>query len=84
MSRLTIPIICAAYGISPAGLRQWRQKAGLAIDEFRDPCRVSQRLLAVAKNNSPRMQCLASKKYQLEIAFRLAVRGINPPTKNEN
>ena len=80
MARLTIPIICAAYGISPAGLRKWRQKTGLAIDDFRDPCKVARALQQVAKNISPRMQCLASKKFQLEIAFRLAVRGI---TSNE-
>jgi hypothetical protein len=76
MARLTIPIICSAYGISSAGLRQWRKKTGLRIEEFSDPCYVAARLLAVAKNNSPRLQCLTSKKFQLETAFRLAVRGI--------
>jgi hypothetical protein len=76
MARLTTAIICAAYGISPTGLYQWRKKTGLRIEEFSDPCYVAARLLAVAKKNSPRLQCLASKKFQLETAFRLAVRGI--------
>jgi hypothetical protein len=78
MNRLTVHIICAAYGISPATVATWRKKAGLSIDDFRDPSLVGRRLLAVAKNNSPRLQCITAPKFQAETCFRLSVRGITP------
>jgi hypothetical protein len=79
MARLTTAIICAAYGISPTGLNQWRKKTGLRIEEFSDPSLVAQKLTATAKNRSPRLEAIADKKNQLHIGFRLACAGITQP-----
>jgi len=73
MARLTTAIICAAYGISPTGLNQWRKKTGLRIEEFSDPQLVAQRLAETARNRSPKIEALFSKPNQLYILFRMSV-----------
>jgi hypothetical protein len=77
---MTVEKISRAYGISVSTVNQWR-KRGIALDDFRDPQLVSQRLAETARNRSPMIEALLSKQNQLHIAFRLAVSGAISPKK---
>ena len=68
--------IANAYGITPGTIYAWKKRAGLDMNDFKNPSLVAEKLASTAVNRSPRLEALLAPTNQLAIVFRLAVAGI--------
>ena len=73
---MTIAKISAAYGVTPGTIYMWKKRAGLDMNDLKNPSLVAEKLASSAVNRSPRLEALLAPKNQLAIVFRLAVAGI--------
>ena len=73
---MTIAKISGAYGISTSTVNNWKKRAGLDMNDFKNPQLVAEKLASSAVNRSPRLEALVAPKNQLHIAFRLAAAGV--------
>ena len=73
---MTIAKISGAYGIAPGTIHAWKKRAGLDMNDFKNPSLVAEKLASSAVNRSPRLEALLAPKNQLAIVFRLAVAGV--------
>ena len=76
---MTIAKISAAYGVTPGTIYMWKKRAGLDMNDLKNPSLVAEKLASSAVNRSPRLEALLAPKNQLAIVFRLAVAGITQP-----
>jgi len=78
---MKILAIAGAYGITPGTIYAWKKRAGLDINDFKNPSLVAEKLASSAVNRSPRLEALLAPKNQLAIVFRLALSGAISPKK---
>lgn len=78
---MTVEKVSRAYGVTSRTVHTWRKRAGIELQDFRDPSLVAQKLVATAKNRSPKLEALLSPKNQGLIHFRLAVAGLITPNE---
>jgi transposase-like protein len=78
---MTIDQVSRAYGITSRTVHTWRKRAGIELQDFRDPSLVAEKLTATAKNRSPKLEALLSPKNQCLLHFRLALAGLVSPNE---
>lgn len=73
MRHLTLDQLGVCYGISGATLRIWRKRTGLTVKDLHDPAKLAARLLATARNHSPRLERLCDPFIQTMITEKIAI-----------
>ena len=70
---LTIDQLAVCYGICSATMRSWRKRAQLSTADLHDPAKLAARLLATARNHSPRLERLCDPYIQSVIIEKIEI-----------